>query len=150
MDKISKECRSKNMSNIRSKDTIPEVFLRKSLWHTGLRYRKNYCDLPGKPDIFLSKYKTAIFMHGCFWHQHQGCIEASKPKTNSDFWLKKLTKNQERDLQIKKELIEMCIQVIIVWECTVTQMMKDPAFNEKIISEIIATVKYGDELFYEF
>ena len=150
MDKISKDRRSKNMSKIRSKDTVPEKFLRTVLWHNGIRYRKNYSELPGKPDIYISKYKTAVFMHGCFWHQHKNCIDASKPKSNSVFWENKLKRNQERDEQNKKTLIEMSVQVIVVWECTVTKMMRDAEYKEKTVADIIAAVKFGDDLYYEF
>lgn len=150
MDRISKERRSQNMRKIRSKDTKPEIFLRTALWHAGIRYRKNYGDLPGKPDIFIPKYKTAVFMHGCFWHQHQGCIDASKPKTNSSFWKEKLRRNCSRDDQNKKTLNEMSIQVIVVWECTVTKMIKNSEFKYKTVADIIAAVKQGEYLYYEF
>ena len=138
------------MSKIRSKDTVPEKYLRTALWHAGIRYRKNYKELPGKPDIYIPKYKTAIFMHGCFWHQHHGCIDASKPKTNSAFWGEKLRKNCERDTKNRTELTEMSIQVIIVWECTVNKMQKDSGFKNKTVADIIAAVKQGENLYYEF
>lgn len=138
------------MSKIRSKDTAPEKYLRIALWHAGIRYRKNYKELPGKPDIYIPKYKTAIFMHGCFWHQHHGCIDASKPKTNSAFWSEKLRKNCERDTKNRTELTEMSIQVIIVWECTVNKMQKDSEFKNKTVADIIAAVKQGENLYYEF
>ena len=119
MDKLSKERRSWNMSNIRSKDTIPEIRIRKALWCMGYRYRLHYKKLPGKPDIVLVKYKIAIFIHGCFWHRHKNCIEASRPKTNSEYWEEKLNKNVERDRKHKNEIKKLGWKVIIVWECNV-------------------------------
>lgn len=89
--------RSENMARVKSKNTKPEVYLRKLLWHEGLRYRINYKDLPGKPDIYLPSYKTAIFVNGCFWHMHDDCKLSTIPKTNSDFWKEKLEGNAERD-----------------------------------------------------
>lgn len=138
------------MSRIHNKDTAPELFLRKALWHAGIRYKKNYKELPGKPDIYVSKYKTAIFMHGCFWHQHQGCLEASRPKTNSKFWTEKLRKNCERDQKIMKSLIELGIRVIVVWECTVDRMRKDEIYKAYLVTGILNAMKNGEDMFYEF
>lgn len=99
MDKITKERRSWNMSKIKSMDTKPELKVRKILYKLGYRFRLHRKDLPGKPDIVLSKYRAAIFVNGCFWHRHNNCNEASQPKSNSEFWENKLTKNVERDLR---------------------------------------------------
>jgi DNA mismatch endonuclease (patch repair protein) len=93
MDTITKERRSLNMSKIRSKDTLPELLIRKALWHMGYRYRLHYKKLPSKPDIVIVKQKIVIFVHGCFWHRHKNCIEASRPKTNSEYWETKINKN---------------------------------------------------------
>ena len=98
MDNWSKEKRSKVMSNIRSKDTKPEVALRSALYKHGYRYRIHYKGLPGKPDIVLPKYKTVIFVNGCFWHYHEDCIEGRIPKTNSKFWEEKLNRNIAKDV----------------------------------------------------
>lgn len=117
VDKISKEARSYNMSRIRSKDTKPEILVRKYLFSKGLRFRKNDKRYPGSPDIVLPKYKTIVFIHGCFWHLHEGCKYAVMPKSNVDFWKKKLYGNKERDKIIQKELEKMGWNVIIVWEC---------------------------------
>lgn len=96
MDVFSPEKRSQVMSRIRSKDTKPEKIIRSILHKLGFRFRINRKDLPGKPDIVLPKYRTVIFVHGCFWHQHEGCKIASKPKSNSEYWKTKFTKNIER------------------------------------------------------
>ena len=90
MDKVSKEIRSRNMSHIKSKDTSLEIIVRKELFKRGFRYRKNVKDLPGKPDIVLKKYNTAIFVNGCFWHHHYNCKFAVYPKTNKEYWRNKI------------------------------------------------------------
>ena len=118
MDKISKEKRSNNMSKIRSKNTKPELLARRTLWRLGYRYRIHYEELPGKPDIALTKFRTVIFVHGCFWHRHKNCIEASRPKTNSEFWEKKIKKNIGRDKKTQKELLSMGWRVIVLCDPT--------------------------------
>ena len=117
VDRVSKEIRSYNMSRIRSKDTKPEILVRSYLFSRGLRFRKNDKRYPGSPDIVLPKYKTMVFVHGCFWHLHEGCKYARIPKSNIDYWKKKLYRNRERDERNLKELKEMGWNVIIVWEC---------------------------------
>lgn len=117
VDKVSKEVRSYNMSRIRSKDTTPEILVRSYLFSKGLRFRKNDKRYPGSPDIVLPKYKTMVFVHGCFWHLHDGCKYAVMPKSNVEFWEKKLYGNKERDECNKKELEELGWKVITVWEC---------------------------------
>lgn len=116
-DTVSKEQRSLNMSLIRSKETKPEVFVRSVLHRLGFRFRKNVKNLPGKPDIVLPKYKTAIFVHGCFWHQHKGCKRATIPKSNIGYWIPKLKGNIERDAQHKADLEIHGWNVAIIWEC---------------------------------
>lgn len=117
MDKITKERRSWNMSKIKSKDTKPELKVRKILYKLGYRFRLHRKDLPGKPDIVLPKYKLAIFVNGCFWHRHNNCNEASRPKSNSEFWENKLNKNVERDLKKYQLLRDNNWKVIVFWEC---------------------------------
>lgn len=117
VDKFSKEKRSYIMSRIRGKDTRPEILVRKYLFSRGLRFRKNDRRYPGTPDIVLPKYRTMVFVHGCFWHLHEGCKYAVMPKSNVDFWKKKLYGNRERDRRNQRELEEMGWKVIIVWEC---------------------------------
>ena len=117
VDKVSKETRSYIMSRIRSKDTKPEVLVRSYLFSKGLRFRKNDKRYPGTPDIVLPKYKTVIFVNGCFWHLHEGCKYARIPKSNIEFWKKKLYGNKKRDKHNQKALEEMGWKVITVWEC---------------------------------
>lgn len=107
------------MSRIRSKDTKPELIVRKYLWSRGYRYRKNDKRLPGTPDIVLKKYATVIFIHGCFWHGHD---HIRFPKTNADFWRKKIERNRQRDEEDKQKLKDMGWSVMTVWEC---QLKKD-------------------------
>lgn len=118
-DKLSKEHRSWNMSRIKGKDTGIEVAVRKRLFSLGYRYRKNDKRLPGKPDIVLPKYNTVIFIHGCFWHMHANCKMATIPKSNTDFWVTKLTHNVENDIKHKQQLEDMGWKVINVWECEI-------------------------------
>ncbi len=116
-DRHSKETRSYNMSQIKSSNTKPEEIVRKYLFSHGLRYRKNDKRYPGKPDIVLPKYNTIVFVHGCFWHQHQNCRYATMPSSNVEFWSNKLAANIERDRRVEKELISSGWKVITVWEC---------------------------------
>lgn len=117
MDKHSKETRSYNMSMIKSSGTKPEETVRKYLFSKGLRYRKNVKALPGKPDIVLPKYKTIVFVNGCFWHGHKDCKYFVLPKTNVEFWTDKITTNIARDEITYKKLQDMGWNVIEVWEC---------------------------------
>lgn len=119
MDNRSKNARSKNMSHIPSKNTKPEETVRKYLFSQGFRYRKNVSSLPGKPDIVLPKYKTVVFVNGCFWHGHEGCKWFVPPKTNTDFWNKKFQYNIERDQRNYTKLEELGWRVLIVWECEI-------------------------------
>ena len=119
MDNRSKAARSRNMSHIHSKDTKPEEIVRKYLFSRGLRYRKNVSDLPGKPDIVLPKYKTVVFVNGCFWHAHEGCKWFVAPKTNTEFWNKKFAYNVRRDKANYQKLQDLGWNVIIVWECEI-------------------------------
>ena len=122
VDKFSKETRSYNMSQIKGKDTKPEIMIRKFLFSKGLRFRKNDKRYPGSPDIVLPKYNTMVFVNGCFWHLHDNCKYAKIPKSNVDFWKKKLYRNKERDKHNQKLLEEMGWNIITVWEC---QLKKD-------------------------
>lgn len=122
-DVHSAKTRSYNMSRIRSKNTKPEILVRKHLFSKGLRFRKNDKRYPGHPDIILPKYKTAIFVNGCFWHVHEGCPSFKWPKTNIDFWLKKLGTNQIRDISNYASLRESGWKVIVIWECELSKQM---------------------------
>ncbi len=119
MDRLSRGHRSWNMSRIKSRDTSPELKVRSVLHSSGYRFRLHRKDLPGKPDIVLPKYRTVIFVHGCFWHRHLDCKYAYTPKSNIEFWEKKFTANIQRDLRSKKLLQEQGWTVIVVWECQV-------------------------------
>ena len=145
-DIVSPECRSKNMSAIRSKDTKPEIYLRKLLFAEGYRYRIAEKSIPGHPDMFLRKYNTAIFVHGCFWHRHQGCKYAYTPKSRVEFWQKKFDDNIRRDAIVRVTLQENQIKCLIVWECTIKQMMKSPQFKEQIIEDICDFIVSNDML----
>jgi DNA mismatch endonuclease Vsr len=116
-DNHSKESRSYNMSRIKAKDTKPEQIVRQYLFSHGFRYRKHVSELPGKPDIVLPKYRTVIFVHGCFWHVHENCSRAIIPKSNEGYWIPKLSKNKERDLRNISFLESQGWKVIVVWEC---------------------------------
>ena len=124
MDKLSPEQRHKNMAAIRGKDTKPEMIVRKGLWRMGFRYRLNHKRLPGHPDLVLKKYRTCIFVNGCFWHGHNVDISTFEntdcckiPKTNREFWIEKIRRNKERDIDEQKRLAEMGWHCITVWEC---------------------------------
>ena len=119
MDIISKERRSWNMSRIRSKDTNPEKIIRSLLHRMGYRFRLHVKNLPGKPDIVLPKYKTIIFVHGCFWHRHPKCKYAYTPKSRIEFWEKKFADNIARFKIVKKELKHLKWNVLIIWECEI-------------------------------
>lgn len=145
MDKLSAEQRHKNMASIRGKDTKPEMIVRKGLWSRGFRYRLNSPKLPGHPDLVLRKYRTCIFVNGCFWHGHDVQlnieilkIENSKcckiPMTNREFWVAKIRRNQERDIEEQKRLAEMGWHCITIWECELKpskreQTLKSLAFT---------------------
>lgn len=116
-DVHNKETRSYNMSRIKGKDTKPEMLVRKFLHAQGFRFRLHVKDLPGKPDIVLPKYKTAIFVNGCFWHGHEGCRYFVVPKTRTEWWLNKININKANDLKKQATLEELGWKVVRLWEC---------------------------------
>lgn len=116
-DTFSKDVRSRMMSKIRSKDTKPEKIVRSLIHSLGLRFRLHDRKFPGSPDLVLKKYRTVIFVHGCFWHSHPGCKNASRPKSNLDYWDGKLKKNVERDKFSQEKIESMGWRSIILWEC---------------------------------
>ena len=136
MDIKSPEERSKNMSAIHSKNTRPEIYFRKLLFAQGYRYSLNSRRIPGHPDIYLRKYNTAVFVHGCFWHRHPGCQYAYMPKSRVEFWQEKFEANVKRDYVVRMELRDKGIKCLIVWECTVKRMKKNLADCEKYLKEI--------------
>ncbi len=131
MDIVTSEQRSKNMAAIRSKDTKPEIYFRKQLFSRGYRYRINSKQVSGHPDIYLRKYNTAIFIHGCYWHRHEKCKYAYMPKSNMDFWSRKFDANIRRDTVVQNELRAVGIKCLIVWECTVRKMEKSREICDK-------------------
>jgi len=132
-DKLSATRRSWNMSRIRSRDTTPELAVRRALRELGYRYRLHRRDLPGKPDIAISKYRIAFFVHGCFWHQHTGCIDCSRPKTNMKYWRPKLLGNLQRDQKNRRSLRRAGWIPIVIWEC---QTLKTDKLLERLRREL--------------
>jgi len=118
------------MSHIHSKDTKPEIKVRKWLWSRGYRYRLNVKGVPGKPDIVMRRYRTAIFVNGCFWHGHEGCDKFRIPKTNVEFWEAKIRRNRERDSQNYRILEENGWQVLVLWECQLTKKLFETTMQE--------------------
>ena len=125
MDKLSPQQRHNNMAAIHGKDTKPEMVVRRYLWGHGYRYRLNHPRLPGKPDIVMRKYRTCIFVNGCFWHGHEGCRYYTIPKTNTEFWVNKVKRNKERDLKVRHELAAMGWHSITIWECELKQVKRE-------------------------
>ena len=123
VDRITSEQRSANMAAIKGKNTGPELTVRKTLHAAGFRFRLHRRDLPGKPDLVLPKYGTVIFVHGCFWHMHKDCPEASIPKTNTNFWATKLSENASRDVRNQSQLKDLGWRVYVIWEC---ELRKNP------------------------
>ena len=134
-DVHSKATRSYNMSRIRSKDTKPELLVRKFLHKNGFRYRLHVKDLPGKPDIVLPKYKTVIFVHGCFWHGHEGCKYYVVPKTRREWWLEKIGNNAIKDIKAEEYLIHKGWKILKVWECELKKNVKEESL-ERILKEV--------------
>ena len=124
MDRISKEHRSWNMSRIKSGNTKPEIVVRSLLHKLGYRFRLHRKDLPGKPDIVLPRYNSVVFVHGCFWHRHNGCKKATVPKTKILFWREKFKGNIERDIKVQEELQSMGWKILIIWECELYDLDK--------------------------
>ena len=140
-DKLSREKRSWNMSRIRGKDTEIEIKVRKYLFSQGFRFRKNVADMPGKPDIILPKYKTVIFMHGCYWHRHTGCKNCTTPNTNREFWLKKFEKNIQNDSKHQQELEAAGWKVLILWECEIENDFE--RLMDNLVVELHCTAQPG-------
>lgn len=129
MDVHDKETRSYDMSCIKGKNTRPEEIVRKYLFSQGFKYRKNDKRLPGTPDIVLPKYKTVIFVNGCFWHGHDGCRYFVIPKTNTEFWTKKIETNRNRDIRKINDIQILGWKVIVVWECQLKKEKADITLN---------------------
>ncbi len=139
-DVLTPSQRHRNMAAIHSVSTKPELKLRRALWHQGFRYRINDKHLPGRPDLVLPKFRTAIFVHGCFWHGHKDCKNYTVPKTNTEFWLAKVARNQERDQEVWRKLEAKGWSVIIVWECQLKKANLDETID-RVAAEIIQNGK---------
>jgi DNA mismatch endonuclease, patch repair protein len=128
--------RSYNMSQIKGKNTKPELLVRRFLFSQGFRYRIHYKRLPGKPDIVLKKYRTIIFVHGCFWHGHEGCKYFVIPKTRTNWWMDKIRKNRENDIENRKKLTNLGWKVVWIFECELkTDNMTDNL--DKIVYDLL-------------
>ncbi len=121
---------SKRLSAVRSNSTKPEMFVRKYLHGKGFRYSVNNKKLPGKPDIVLNKHNVVIFVHGCYWHRHEGCINASMPKKNKRFWNDKFETNVKRDRKVHDELVILGWKVFVLWECELNYELIDSMISE--------------------
>lgn len=142
-DVLTPQQRSYNMSRIRNKNTKPEEIVRKYLFSRGFRYRKNVSKLPGKPDIVLPKYKTIVFVNGCFWHKHEGCHYFVWPKNNAEFWKKKIEDNVKRDVYNYEELKELGWHVIVVLECELKSACRKETLN-RLVENIYANIASPD------
>ena len=140
MDIVSEEQRSYNMSRIRSKNTKPELIVRSMLHRMGYRFTVNgpkNRQLPGKPDIVLPRYKTVIFVHGCFWHRHKGCKYATIPKTRTEWWKAKLEGNAQRDARNQQELRKFGWNVVLAWECEIRSISKKGKYTALMLKSRI-------------
>lgn len=133
MDIVDSATRARMMSGIRGKNTVPEMLVRRFLHARGYRYRVHRKDLPGKPDLVLPRLKVCIFVHGCFWHRHPGCVYATTPKTRPEFWSEKFQKNVRRDLANIDALEAAGWNVLIVWEC---HLKNDPDTLERVAEKL--------------
>ena len=138
MDTLTSEQRSRNMAAIKGKDTKPEMIVRKYLFSRGLRFRVQVRKLPGNPDIVLPKYKTVIFVNGCFWHGHEGCKYFRLPKSNVEFWKEKIERNIARDRESTQALFNLGWKVIRVWECELRNKVNREDTLNKIYNSIIS------------
>lgn len=137
MDTLSKDQRHKNMAAIHSANTKPEMIVRKYLFAHGFRYRLNHPRLPGRPDIVLRKYRTCIFVNGCFWHGHEGCKYFVIPKSNTEFWENKINRNIQRDKRVQQKLAQMGWHCMTIWECELK-----PAKREQTLTSLAYTLNH--------
>ena len=132
MDKLTKEQRHRCMASIRGKGTKPEILVRKYLFSRGFRYRLNHPRLPGHPDIVLRKYRSVVFVNGCFWHGHEGCRYFVWPKNNAEFWKEKITRNIQRDKHNRELLSDQGWRIIEVWECELKKKSVQETLNRLV------------------
>ena len=144
IDSFTPTMRHRIMAAIHSSNTKPEVKLRHALWGLGYRYRINDKHLPGSPDIVLPKYRSVIFVNGCFWHGHKGCKYYTVPQTNTDFWVAKVKRNQERDQEVWRKLEAKGWSVIIVWECEL-----EKSRLQETVAQISAEIKANGTLYQQ-
>jgi DNA mismatch endonuclease (patch repair protein) len=145
MDVVDQKTRSRMMSGIKNKNTRPEILVRKYLHEQGFRFRLHVADLPGKPDIVLPKYKLCIFVHGCFWHRHEGCRYATTPATRPEFWAQKLGSNKQRDIRVKMQLLDAGWRVFEIWECGFRKRSDDSlSWLPEFINNDIQTLSWPD------
>lgn len=135
VDNLTIEQRKRAMSSVQQQNTKPEKIVRSLLHRSGFRFRKNVSSILGKPDIVLPKYKTIIFVHGCFWHQHAGCRKSRRPTTNIEFWNTKLDKNMKRDKQTETELKNLGWNILTVWDC---EIKDEELLIEKLKNSLLA------------
>jgi DNA mismatch endonuclease (patch repair protein) len=148
VDIWNKEKRSEVMSKIRSKNTKPELVLRKALFARGFRYRVNDTKLPGKPDIVFPKYKTVIFVHGCFWHGHDiECTDSHIPKSNSNYWAEKIRQNKERDKNNTIKILSMGWKVLTIWDCEIQQKCNIESIIQRITNLLHEPITYQSKWF---
>ena len=140
MDTVSKKVRSRIMSSVHSKDTKPELVVRQWLHRRGFRFRLHVKTLPGHPDVVLPKYKTVIFVNGCFWHRHEGCKRATVPETNKEKWLAKFADNVARDKAQQKALTLLGWQVVVLWQCQI----EDGSFD-RLLEEYFGIAPWDEE-----
>ena len=136
-DTMTHEQRSRCMSAVKGKDTKPEMIVRKYLFSKGLRFRLHVRSLPGNPDIVLPKYKTVVFINGCFWHGHEGCKYYRLPKSNVEFWESKITNNKNRDVLNEIKLKELGWRVIRIWECEIRRVQDRNQSLERLYNQIV-------------
>lgn len=133
MDVVDQTTRSRMMSGIRGKGTKPELIVRSFLHRAGLRFRL-HAMLPGKPDLVLPRYRTTVFVHGCFWHRHAGCRYATTPQSNASFWQEKFAANVRRDAEVKRQLETLGWRVLVIWSCEL---------DERTLAKLAATIRNG-------
>lgn len=143
MDIVSAEKRRANMQAIRSKNTRPELYIRKLLHGAGVRYSIAPGKIPGHPDLYSRRFNTAVFVHGCFWHRHQGCSQAYMPKSRVEFWQAKFDRNVARDREVRVQLKERGIRCLIIWECTIKKAMRSEELERKLLDSMMTFLK-GD------
>ena len=137
VDTLTTKKRSWNMSRIKASETKPEIRVRSALHRAGLRFRKNVKGLPGKPDIVMRKHSLIVFVHGCFWHQHEGCKDGGLPKSRVEFWAEKLGKNVDRDVMSLAALEKLGWKVVVIWECeTEKDELLQRVLQQKVFSNI--------------